>query len=497
MSFDKRIRKGLSILAAAAPVILWLALPAHALANPTKDSIAQSIDALFQQQKYQDAHALCLGLKGKKQEKCFHCLGTAYLKANQYDNAWECYDKSGSMEDQFKLIDSRLQASAFDSALAFCQKLQAKLQFFPTEEKQRLYEQMGTAYYGLGDFPTAVEFFEKARPSAQRAAAYERLANEFVQKDDHTNAKKYYNKAVLDYEFLLKTFFHQWKPAYITSLRRCIEQRERLEKTPGEKAGQALLDRLLQGAGKYCERMNNSAFRFFCKEAVNELNDYTTDIDKIKAAWTNQMENKLIPPVRNKYLYEYQLIQENGKVHESRTLLKQNGVKINKAGAQLQTRVHHYEKLIFGPFALLSPFWQKRFYYKITGQEKLWKRDAVIIEAIPLHSYEKNHLFGSVWIDKTDFTVMRIQWHPKSIRFSRQIEQKARLLHARPEINFFAEFKTQKRGIRFPSRFFIEEAYINKKGNKYVRSRQDIKMKDYLFFVVASEVLDTKPGVWK
>jgi hypothetical protein len=156
--------------------------------------------------------------------------------------------------------------------------------------------------------------------------------------------------------------------------------------------------------------------------------------------------------------------------------------------------VHRFEKLIFGPFALLSEFWQNHFFYKILGEEKLWGEEAAVIEAIPLHVYKKNHLFGKIWISKKNFTVLKIQWEPKSISFSRQIEKKARLLGGKPEITFYAEFKTRQRGIRFPSRYFIEEAYVDKKGNKYIRLRQDIKMKDYIYYVVASEVIQAAPG---
>jgi hypothetical protein len=43
-------------------------------------------------------------------------------------------------------------------------------------------------------------------------------------------------------------------------------------------------------------------------------------------------------------------------------------------------------------------------------------------------------------------------------------------------------------GIRFPSRFSIEEAYLDSGGKKFVRSETTVVYRDFKFFTVEVEV---------
>ncbi|NIM13987.1 MAG: tetratricopeptide repeat protein [Candidatus Aminicenantes bacterium] len=474
-------------------LFLLVLFPMHSPGKSQKGRFKAIIDLLFQQKRYDAAEACCRRLLGKPQKQCYRCLGDAFFNIGDYKKAGEYYRKCEYTEGHLRIIDVYLQMKAYERALAYCEKLQ----LISPEAYGQMVHRMGIAHFGLGNYEKAVEYFEEAMPSAPRAAAYERLAEIYHQKDNKTSAKIYYNKAVRDYEFLLKHFFYEWKNEYITPLRRCIARRDQYEKTAGEKEKQVLLNRVLQGVGKYCQKMKNSAFHFFCQEEIVELIDFSVEAAHIEKIPKEYRGIEVLPWIKNTYLYEYQLIKEGKEINETRTLIKQNSFKKNQADAPLLTRGHKYEKLIFGPLALLSEFWQYRFYFNVLREEKLWGEDTAVIEAIPLHLYAQNHLFGSIWISKNDFTVLKIQWNPRSIGRSHQIEKKARALDAAPNITFFAEFREKKRGIRFPSRYYLEEAYINKKGKKYVRLRQDVTLKDYMFFVVASEVVETKPGTLK
>jgi len=471
-------------------LFLLIFLPVHSQGKIKKDSIKNIIDRLFQQKKYAGAEGFCRQLMGKGQKECYRCLGDAYFDIGEYEKAGEFYRKCEYTEGHSRVIDAYLEKKSYENALAYCEGLSLP----GPEAYPGIFHRMGIAHIGLGNYEKAAAYFERAIPSAQRAAAYEHLAEVYNREGNKTSAQVYYGKAVWDYEFLLKNFFYEWQDEYIKALQRCIAQIDRFEKTAEEKEKQVLLKRVLQGAGKYCEKMKDSAFHFFCQEEIVELVDISREAAKIEDSFKRYQRLDILPPIKNEYTYMYQLLKEGEKNEETRTLVKQNGNKLNQPDAPLLTWSHKYKKLIFGPLALLSEFWQYHYSYKILREEKLWGEDTVVIEAVPLHLYKQNYLFGSIWISKNDFSVLRIRWNPKSIGLSRQIEEKARALDAAPHVTFFAEFKEKKRGIRFPSRYFLEEAYLTKKGEKYVRLRQDVTLKDYMFFVVASEVIEAKAG---
>ena len=68
------------------------------------------------------------------------------------------------------------------------------------------------------------------------------------------------------------------------------------------------------------------------------------------------------------------------------------------------------------------------------------------------------------------------------------IRETARRLKSTPQILQVTEFGFEKNGVRFPNRFSIEEAYVNKKGKKSLRSTLNVVYRDYKFFTV---VVDT------
>ncbi len=70
--------------------------------------------------------------------------------------------------------------------------------------------------------------------------------------------------------------------------------------------------------------------------------------------------------------------------------------------------------------------------------------------------------------------------------------QRAKHKNSKPSVVFMAEYDAKKRGLRFPSRYYIEEAYINRKGKRSVNMKQEVKLTKYMFFTVGSEVLDSK-----
>jgi tetratricopeptide (TPR) repeat protein len=441
-------------------LLLVLPLSSQDRGKKTADRIKGKIETFIGQKQFSDAESYCQGLRSKKKKICYLCLANASLELGRYEKVLE-----------------------------YCETLLSGKK----EEDRHIYLLMGRAYLGLGKHKSAVDYFKEGEPSAYRAQAYGKLADEYFNNSDLDSAKKFYTEAVNEYEFVLKHFYYKWKNEFSRDLKRCVQQLDQFEKSDIEKANQALSEKILAGTARYCERMKSSAFYFFCSEEIAETMDLSGPYGQIQE-WRPLETSRVSHAVKNVYLYEYQLIQEGEKIQETRTLLEQNGNKKNEPNAKLKFSGCRFEKLIFGPNAILSEFAQRQYYYKILKEDKLWGEQVFIIEAIPLSYSRTRQLFGKIWISKKDFSVMKIEWIPKSIGYSHFFEKRALNLKSTPEITFFEEFKTERSGIRFPSRYFLEEAYVDKDKRKFVRQKLDAHFKDYKFFVVASEVIEAKPG---
>jgi tetratricopeptide (TPR) repeat protein len=438
-----------------AVMLLMQSFWGFALEDPDQtDKLKERIVKMVDAEDFADAEGFCKLLPKKKRIRYFLLLLDRYLEIGKYERTLR--------------LGEALRPSA-------------------SEYAPELAHRIGRAYMGLDRYPEAVEVFNNAIPSAYRAQAYGEMADRQLKRQDLEAAKILYGKAVKDYKYVLKAFFHRWTNEYAGDLRRCIRALNRLPKTPEEKKKNRMLKKMLKGVAHYCEKMKNSAFHFFCNEKVHECMDYTVESliktrGNADAFFTGP--NKM---VKNYYVFEYQLIQEEKEVKETRTLVKQNGNSTKVENARLNLAGVTYGKLIFGPIELMPKNKQSMFHYEILREETLWDEPVVVIEALP--AYSARQLFGKVWISKKDYAVLRIEWNPKSIRQSLLIEKRARWLNTIPMVTFYAEFNKKRRGIRFPTRYYFEEAYtVNKR--KRERYQLDVKFSDFMFFVVGSEVVE-------
>ena len=60
----------------------------------------------------------------------------------------------------------------------------------------------------------------------------------------------------------------------------------------------------------------------------------------------------------------------------------------------------------------------------------------------------------------------------------------AERLKATPIIKSTSEYDFKKKGIKFPSKYFIEEIYLIRKRKSFTRSKTEVIYKDYKFFTV-------------
>jgi hypothetical protein len=261
---------------------------------------------------------------------------------------------------------------------------------------------------------------------------------------------------------------------------------------------------LLDKAAAYADLLEGAALFFICVEKVEEWIDPSRERQAQKVArsskradggWETTMVHIPAPPVINRLIYDYQCIRKAGKIAEKRILLNFNGKKVNQPDAKLQTNVFRFSTLMLGPVGLFGRRFRQHLIYTIAGKEKINSRDTVIVEAKPRRNTpETTNLFGKAWMDAESAEIVKIEWDEKYIGNRDVFLERGNKFKRTPRIRFISEFRVQKNGIRFPSRLFIEEAYIKRRGRPrpFIRSRTTIQYEQFQFFTVETEIHGVK-----
>jgi hypothetical protein len=180
---------------------------------------------------------------------------------------------------------------------------------------------------------------------------------------------------------------------------------------------------------------------------------------------------------------------KNRVLRETRTLLKENGKPANEPGTGLKTQNFVFSTPLLGPVGIFAQRCQPAYSYRIVGRDKVGKTPAVIIEAEPLYEMPgATNLYGKAWVGPDDGEILKIEWNDARIGNRAVFEERAERYKLKPRITLRSEFSTEKNGIRFPSKLWIEEAYLTERGRAYVRSETVVVYTDFKFFTVEVDV---------
>lgn len=247
------------------------------------------------------------------------------------------------------------------------------------------------------------------------------------------------------------------------------------------------LEGILQKCADYSQKLANSALDFVCTEKIEDERFLMPNRFETRNR-TIFTYSSVRPSRKNVYVYDYQLTRKQNKINEIRILIEENGKKKNEKNAQLKTALFFHENLIFGPVGLLSEFWQQYYDYEIVKREKFRGDKVIVIEATPKPYIKTDNLYGKIWAREDDFSIMKVEWEPTSVKNYELLEEYAQKLKAKLVIKLVAEYALEKNGIRFPSKYSVTEAYVFPNGRKFNRTMVDVTYEDYKFFTVETEV---------
>lgn len=246
---------------------------------------------------------------------------------------------------------------------------------------------------------------------------------------------------------------------------------------------------ILAKCGEYCEKLANVSLDFVCNERITEELYQQVFVSTVSGG---QSQVSFSAPgtrlaEKNIYVYDYQLIRKGKELSERRNLTEENGKRKEEKDAELKTLVFRHKNIIFGPIGVLSKHWQQYHDYRLLEDDALEGEKTYVIEAVPKRGYKLGHLSGKIWVRKSDYSILKVEWSQQGIENYDKIEALAKSLKAEPRLALVSEYGFEKNGIRFPSRYSIDETYL-RRGRKYVVSKTSVAYKDYKFFTVDTEV---------
>lgn len=263
-----------------------------------------------------------------------------------------------------------------------------------------------------------------------------------------------------------------------------------VQDTAAPTAPRAQLQALLAKAAEYCRKLESSAFDFVCREEIAETINPSLDAGSksapsksggtafagptISFGWTKKIKRTLI--------YELLCGRSGGAIHETRTLLEENGKKKVGPDAQAETPIVIYGTAFLGPVGLFGERFQPNYDFRVAGEEKIGGTRVLVVEAKPKPGAPPgSDLYGKAWIDPAKGDILRLERSESRVGRSDVFEERGRLYKRTPRLVILSEHGVEKNGVRFPSRLSVEEAYLNHAGKAAVRSRTEVVYKDFKF----------------
>ena len=256
------------------------------------------------------------------------------------------------------------------------------------------------------------------------------------------------------------------------------------------------LEEVLLKSSQYCSKLAYAVLDFVCKEKVT-IDFFAFDdrgaLSRFELHAALQHKNfgggrRQLKYKAKELIYDYQLISKDNKLIEQRILLEVDGKKVSEESDEIEKVLPH-SLLILGPIGLLSDYWQERHDYKIKKKGRLLGEKIYVVEAVPKPGSTTKHLWGKIWVSQKDFSILKIEWNQESAEGYESFVKEAKQSGFQPDFSLIAEYEYEKNGIRFPSKFVLEEYYRHPKYKLIKNSKKTVVYYNYKFFTVKTDVI--------
>jgi TonB family protein len=254
---------------------------------------------------------------------------------------------------------------------------------------------------------------------------------------------------------------------------------------------------LMERIADYCGKLENAALYFICKEKIMEKLEPNRQYARVWAKIQDPFE-KGAPGAsmgggakfgqKNSYTYDYQVIRKESRVSERRILLEENGKAVPDDGAYPKTFRFYVNKAIYGPVGLLSRAEWPFYDYSLLKAETLNGHQTFVIDIRPKTPSSAKPVYGKVWIDKNDGSVLKMSIEAESLAGYERISADYESRGIKPVISIEIVYGFEKNGLRFPSQITLKEAYSDPKEGRVKMSEMTVDYDHYKFFTVGTEI---------
>lgn len=263
------------------------------------------------------------------------------------------------------------------------------------------------------------------------------------------------------------------------------------------------LSTLLAGAAEYCQKLKQAGFHYFCQEKVveslsifkpSEVSDISFYENRASQSDMLSRANTKLGLKRRKvtrYRFDYQIIKDKNGIKEQRKLISKRNKKNDSQGVEFRIKNFLAEKAVFSPVTLLARERQPLYEFRFVKYDKLNRVRCAVIEVLPRRKNDARFVYGQVWIDTSDHSVLKIKANPRSVAGYNKLEFIAKNLMAKLFLSLEIHFNIVHQGIRFPDSVILSELYkggpliTRHMGSKgWERLKTEYTYQNYEFFVV-------------
>jgi hypothetical protein len=275
----------------------------------------------------------------------------------------------------------------------------------------------------------------------------------------------------------------------------------------GDEAGRAEMQTILAGCAEYCRKLADAALFYTCDETISETNHYLKAPDQLAQArftydqviyedargWTGVLVDRPQIMDRRKierltYDCDYQLIRRFGDIEERRIVLKDNGRKITDRVDLLTDERYAALSPIVSMLKLLDEDHQALFNFRVLKEEKVFGREAYVIEVVPKLGDADGVQSAKVWVDKAGFQILKSEIEGVPLDGYDDVLNEAVLLNVKPLFVRTYDFRVEKSGVMFPDRTKVLIEYPSIRPNsRETKSKIELNYKNFKFFKVESE----------